>query len=138
MSRGYTVISNRGDLQHWTKSYSEAVTLAQRWRKNGVLGVYIEDGSRRVVFKARDVSGRGGRRCSAGTRVQSLLLARTHFPTEARAISWAKKHGYRAYKIDVKPNTYRLRQANPDTFKSGSLRTITLRPGVKAIVGCPR
>jgi len=79
-----------------------------------------------------------GTRCPVGTRVQTLLLSRVHFPSAQRARDWAHKHGFLATKVDPGANYFRLRQAHPKNFRSGSLRTIPLRPGVMAVVGCPR
>jgi 8-oxo-dGTP pyrophosphatase MutT (NUDIX family) len=67
----------------------------------------------------------------AGHVVQSLVFPRSHFsPSDGRA--WAKKHGYSAAKVDVKPNTFRIRQRDPNTVDSRSYRT--LRQGKVQIV----
>jgi hypothetical protein len=74
-------------------------------------------------------------RCPTGSKVQTLIFSRDHF-TQAQALGWARDHGFRAQKIDVEPNTLRVRQESPTDFER--MRTITLRPGVKAVVGWKR
>jgi len=71
-----------------------------------------------------------------GTRVQTIMLARESF-TQGQAVQWAVNHGFRATKLDVTDNYYRLRQADPSTFDPSTFRTITLRTGVKAVVAVP-
>jgi hypothetical protein len=70
-------------------------------------------------------------------RTQSLLFAKSEF-TVARAKAWAKKHGKKYGDVDVGPETIHLRQEDPRDFDADSFRTITLRPGVQARVGCPK
>jgi hypothetical protein len=76
-------------------------------------------------------------RCRVGTKVQTLIFSKTHF-TRRGAVAWARQHGYRASKVDEKPNSYRVRQHSPASFGRGSFRTIRLTDGVQAAVGCPR
>lgn len=75
------------------------------------------------------------RRCRTATVVQSLIFARRTF-TPAEAKAWARSHGFRYGKVDVKANTLRLRQFPPaQCCASGG--TIRLRPGVQAYVCRP-
>jgi hypothetical protein len=87
---------------------------------------------RKRTYWSRDSQAR----CPVGTRIQTLLLSRIHFPTVKRAREWARGHGFKASKVDPTRNYFRLRQADPKRF--AKLRTIRLRPGVMAVVGCPR
>lgn len=70
------------------------------------------------------------------TKVQSLVFNRGSFTT-AEAKSWAKSHGYRSTGVEVGDASIRIRQYNPEDFKSGSFRTISLASGIKAVVGKP-
>lgn len=72
-------------------------------------------------------------RCPSGTHVQTLIFKRSSF-TPASARSWARSHGFRATKVDLKPNTIRIRQKDPSHF--AILRTIHFGRGVEAVVGC--
>jgi len=65
------------------------------------------------------------------SKIQSLLFSRPTF-TKPKATRWAKEQGFRVYKIDTTDSYHRLRQFNPN--KNAKKRTITLTPGVKAIV----
>jgi 8-oxo-dGTP pyrophosphatase MutT (NUDIX family) len=64
--------------------------------------------------------------------VQTLIFSKSKFsPSDAR--DWAKKHGYKATKVDVQRNTVRLRQVDPGVFAKDSFRTETVAPGVQAV-----
>lgn len=75
--------------------------------------------------------------CPVGTRVQSLILSRVFFD-RIGAFNWAAEHDFRSGKVDTTENSYRFRQEDPSRFVEGDFRTITLAPGVKAVIGCPR
>ena len=77
------------------------------------------------------------RDCPTGTKIQTLVFDRDMFTT-SQAASWARRHGFQAPTADVKLNTIRIRQENPEKFQAGSLRTIRLRAGVQAVIGCPK
>ncbi|NBT35346.1 MAG: sigma-70 family RNA polymerase sigma factor [Betaproteobacteria bacterium] len=70
---------------------------------------------------------------SKTTSVQSLIFDNRFFEA-ADAVDWAVDHGFRADKIDETDNAYRLRQASPSLFSESSFRTISLRPGVQAVI----
>lgn len=74
--------------------------------------------------------------CPIGTEIQTLILSQQMF-NERQAAGWAKRHGFRVIKVDVTANNYRFRQHPPSNFRAGSFRTIRLRPGVEAVIGCP-
>ena len=76
-------------------------------------------------------------RCHTGTEVQTVVLSHQFF-NERQALSWVRRHGFVATKIDDTPNNYRFRQKPPTHFQEGSFRTIRLRPGVEAVIACPR
>lgn len=76
-------------------------------------------------------------KCPRGMKVQSLLFAKEGF-TKAQAKRWVKEHGYTQTYIDEKENTLRVRQEEPSSFLKTSFRVISFRPGVKAVIACPR
>lgn len=78
-----------------------------------------------------------GKRCPIGTEVQTLIFSKDDF-TQKQAKAWAKKGGFKHGKVDDTEDSYRLRQVDPDEFKRGSFRTITMDDGVKAVIGCPK
>ena len=53
-------------------------------------------------------------RCVPG--VQTIVLPKSGF-TKQQARAWAKKHGFTIDFVDVKLNTYRIRQRSPKRFK---------------------
>jgi hypothetical protein len=71
-----------------------------------------------------------------GTKIQTLIFSKEEF-TKEQAIAWAKEHGFSADKVDETEDSYRIRQVDPSEFKEGSFRTITLKKGVKAVIGIP-
>lgn len=88
---------------------------------------------RRRASLARDAEPR----CPVGMKVQSIIVSDSHFDRRD-AVGWIERHGYVARKIDRSADSYRFRQVDPSRFAPGSFRTIAMRPGVKAVVGCPR
>jgi hypothetical protein len=73
---------------------------------------------------------------SKKTHIQTLLFSKAAGWTKARAVKYAQSKGYE-HEIDEKPETYRLRQLNPDIFVKSSFRTIELGKGtgIKAVIG---
>lgn len=69
-------------------------------------------------------------------KAQTILFDRALFtPEEARR--WAREHGLRSSDVDADKPKIRVRQADPKTFRKGSFRTKTVRPGVKFVFGEP-
>lgn len=85
----------------------------------------------------RDTKRETLRVCPVGTQIQSLILDNRVFDRR-NARGWVKRHGFRDMKIDATENSFRFRQVEPTRFKTESFRTIRLRPGVEAVIGCPR
>jgi len=69
------------------------------------------------------------------TTVQTLIFDKEKFSVD-EAKAWAEKNGFKSSKVDEPEagDTIRLRQRDPVDFKD-DMRTITLKPGVKAVVG---
>ena len=57
--------------------------------------------------------------------VQSVLLRRSTF-SKGDAFAWVRDHGYSASKVDITPEFYRFRQADPERFHGGRFRTVDL------------
>ena len=74
-----------------------------------------------------------------GMTVQSLLFNREAWDL-GPAKRWAKSHDYRTDDVDVKPNTIRMRQADPKHFQKKTMRTIQFGEdsGIQAIVARPK
>lgn len=64
-------------------------------------------------------------------KVQTLIFSKDRF-TRKSAVKWATSHGFTASKVDEKENTFRIRQKDPGQFET--FRTITFKPGLKAVV----
>lgn len=64
-------------------------------------------------------------------KVQTLIFSKKKFSKKA-AMKWAALHGFASSKVDEKENTFRLRQKDPGQFET--FRTITFKPGIKAVV----
>lgn len=73
-----------------------------------------------------------GKKAKKSTKVQTLIFDKKTF-NKKQALSWAKDHGFQAKKVDETPKSYRIRQISPRGMKV--MRTISLRNGVKAVVG---
>lgn len=83
--------------------------------------------------------GRAPRGCAKTMSVQTILVecdeGESKKACAVRAKRWASSHRFKAPKADCTARFCRVRQVAPSAFCKGSLRTITLRPGVKAVVG---
>ena len=64
-------------------------------------------------------------------KVQTLIFSKDKFSRKS-ATKRAALHGFKSGKVDEKENTYRLRQKSPGQFDT--FRTITFKPGIKAVV----
>jgi len=75
--------------------------------------------------------------CPVGTEIQTLIFDKSMFNLrEAKA--WAKKNNFENAYVDGKLNTLRIRQKDPAMFTEDGFRTIQLRQGVQAVIGCPK
>lgn len=97
---------------------------------------------RRIRLSQRDVARQPSRRrtfrvCPIGTQTQTVILSKDLF-NKREAGNWIREHDFRISKIDETTNSWRFRQQPPGWFEKGSFRTIRLRPGVTAVIGCPR
>jgi hypothetical protein len=75
------------------------------------------------------------KRCPTGSQVQSLVFSRDKFTTSS-ARRWAANHGFSAGYVDHKPNSLRIRQRSPEGWRR--MRTVSMAPGVRAVVGWKR
>jgi len=69
------------------------------------------------------------------TTTQTLILSKDVFKSLSAARAWIKEHDFKSGKVDETENSYRFKQIEEGKFKDGSFRTITLRNGVKAVIG---
>ena len=117
------------------------ITRKKYKRTNGVkvkktkYKVKSRDSAGPVAPAARLVPRNAG--CPVGTQVQSVILSQQFF-NQREAASWIRRNGFRLSKIDESANFWRFRQQPPSQFEEGTFRTIRLRPGVEAVIGCPR
>lgn len=111
----------------------------------GVGGLYIYQNRKQILgdpnqkraygSAARDVQPI--KNCPVGTKIQSVIIDNQFFDRRD-AVGWIRRHGFRATKVDATSNSFRFRQVEPDKFENGTFRTIRIRPGVDAVIGCPR
>lgn len=76
------------------------------------------------------------RRAKDPTTIQTLIFDKAKFTAE-EAKKWAKDNDFSAAKTDEPENeeSIRIRQRDPGDFDEKSFRIISLKPGVKAVVG---
>jgi len=79
-------------------------------------------------------SGKKPKNRKVPTKIQTLIFSRTSF-NKSQARAWAKSHGFKSSKVDETATSYRIRQRDPSAFRPGSMRTIKITTGVKAVVG---
>lgn len=71
------------------------------------------------------------------TTIQTLIFDKKNFDLKA-ATKWARDNNFKVTKTDETGTSFRIRQKNPGEFKPKSFRTITLRAGIKAVIGRPK
>lgn len=93
--------------------------------------------ARKPAARRRDAGPVPGTRvCPVGTEIQTIVLDDRYF-NQRQAESWIRRNGFDLAKVDRTGESYRFRQRAPSAFKEGTFRTFSLRPGVKAVIGCP-
>lgn len=130
--------------RHGWSSLEQAINLHRdhaevEWREHGGAAPFasiwprIQAQVRRELGSIRD---RFARSNPAPMEVQALLFDRELW-TPRRAEAWLRRHDYAGLDLDVKPNTYRYRQHDPDLFRPRSFRTIAFgeETGIQAVVG---
>lgn len=80
--------------------------------------------------------GKVNKFCPEGTEIQTLIFSKDWF-SKPEAKDWAKRNKFKYGKVDEKEDTFRLRQQDPEDFEDDKFRTIELRDGLKAVIGCP-
>jgi hypothetical protein len=70
------------------------------------------------------------------TTIQTLIFSKDKFKTVAEAHKWISDHGFAETKEpDETETSFRFRQESPENFASGTMRTIDITDGVKAVIG---
>lgn len=97
------------------------------------LNILLQDASNGKIY------AKGGEVfvCPVGTQIQSLIFDKSMFNLR-QAKAWAKKNNFENAYVDGKLNTLRIRQKDPNLFVEDGFRTIQLRQGVQAVIGCPK
>lgn len=70
-----------------------------------------------------------------GMAVQMLIFNKGDFKTPAEAKKWATGHKFVAEKVEETSDSFRIAQRGLDRFKDGTIRTVELTGGVKAVIG---
>jgi len=78
------------------------------------------------------------KRFKRSTRIQSIIFSRKKGLSRGEAKSELREGGFRYMKIDITPKSYRFRQESPMHFNPKTFRTISIKPGMKAIIGVPK
>ncbi len=70
---------------------------------------------------------------AGSSEVQTLILSKDKFPTEAEAEKWVAGHNFTHSKVDEKENTWRYRQFDPAECEKDSFGTKDMTDGVQAV-----
>ena len=68
------------------------------------------------------------------SKIQTVILHKKDFKTKASARAWLKNHDFKRTLVETK-TSWRARQLDSKMFKSGTLKTVKLTKGVKAVTG---
>lgn len=77
-------------------------------------------------------------RFKKGSKIQSLILSKSEYPTVTSAKRKAKELGFKSSKVDKTANTIRLRQIPPNKCVQGQFATIPITNGVQAVICEPK
>lgn len=120
------------DGRVWVESAGRKAPGRLSWSPSQLRGMRsISGGSRQLSLFGNDPS----RRRRGRSVVQTLIFSKDEF-TREQALSWARRHRFRASKVDVTSGSYRIRQTSPARVRMKG--TITMTRGIKAVVGTPR
>lgn len=88
---------------------------------------------------ASDATARRAFRAIArdASQLQTFIFAKKDFTPE-RAAGWLKRNGKANPGPDADVDSLRYRQEDPSAFEPGSFRTISIAPGVSAVIGHPK
>jgi hypothetical protein len=97
------------------------------------------DPDRRRRRKAKAAKARSKKRAAPKTRSRRALQVQTlifhkHEWTKPQALAWARSHGFKASKIESKPNTWRIQQVDPKRMKIVSTKRLG-KHGIFAVMG---
>jgi len=79
-------------------------------------------------------TGRAPKTASGKTTVQSLIFPKSKY-TKVQAVAWAKTHKYHSSPVEETGSSYRIRQYDPEHFKSFRTMAMPNSGGVKAVIG---
>lgn len=117
---GEAIITKKAVKKHW-KTLSK---INQSEGGNPIVEPKFEKGTTIQKF------------CPEGTKIQTLLFEKKNF-TQAQAKKWATEHGFEDG-IDEGITVIRMRQEDPKHFVKKKFKTIKLKDGVLAVIGCPK
>ncbi len=142
------VIDQPEDLKEFSTALAPMIDRGLKVQASIVLDKFglaeAEEGAELLVPEASASQGFGGQPVEGAARaiaartsttVQSVICSKKVFESAGAARKWITDHGFHATKLDETETSYRFRQRDPDEFKDGSLRTIELTRGVKAVIG---
>ncbi len=101
---------------------------------------HIESGQYKKGGEAKDKKvPKHKKLCPTGTVIQTVIISKDKF-SKKQAADWMREYEFGKHLMsdaDEKDKTYRFRQIDPSALKSDSFKTIDLKPGIKAVIGCP-
>jgi len=68
-------------------------------------------------------------------KIQTILLNKKKFKNFEKAIDWIKEKEYDSNNFEETCEYYSFRQKDPSKFSPSSLKVISLKSGIKAIIG---
>lgn len=77
-------------------------------------------------------------RFKKGSKIQSLILSKSQYPTVSSAKKKVKELGFKSSKVDKTDNTIRFRQIPPNKCIQGRFATISITNGVQAVICEPK
>ena len=137
MSIGYETLQHQyqGNVRHIKEARLWEISVDVTFPMNPLAGVtdvktLTADEDAAIVQTVAELK-------QASTVIQTLILAKSTFPTVAEARKWVREHDFKSAGVDETDDSWRFRQIEPTKCQENTFRTITITDGVKAVVCRP-
>jgi len=97
----------------------------------------VDDVLARAIQSFKDLVEFLSDKAKPPTKVQSVLCGKSKFKSADEARAWCSSHKFHTGKMDETADYYRFRQFEPSACQPKSFRTISLAPGVSAVICRP-
>lgn len=136
MLKSYELLCQVGCPNEWSGSVAAALGADKRKELNDLWAELPEYKRTAAMNQFHGEVRVAQAKADKTTTIQTFIFSRDKFADVGAAAKWVADHGFAETKEpDETESSFRFRQVAPENFASGSLRTIDITDGVKAVVG---